>query len=108
VKRLERRMKVRYRKESCSIVMPITAGASRYWERLSVLGASNRRNREKRSAATLWRVAAWGLLGSDAVYADAVWEFRRKAAQPHLLFERAAQEAAHRVGLPAGRLLQSL
>ena len=48
------------------------------------------------------------LLGGDAVGAPAVRQLGRIDAQAHLLFERAAEEAAHRVSLPAGGLLQLL
>jgi hypothetical protein len=40
--------------------------------------------------------------------AGAIREFRGMDSQPHLLFQRAAQEATHGVSLPAGDLLELL
>ena len=47
-----------------------------------------------------------GLRGLNAVGAPAVLQLGRIDAQAHLLFERAAEEAAHRVSLPAGGLAE--
>ncbi len=49
-----------------------------------------------------------GLLGGEAVGALAVITLGGIDTQAHVLFQRAAQEAAHRVSLPVGGLLQLL
>jgi len=48
------------------------------------------------------------LLGDDTVVAITFLRFGRDDTQAHLLFDRAAQEAAHRMSLPAGGLAQLL
>ena len=47
-----------------------------------------------------------GLLGGNAIGAGAVGKFGGMDGQAHFCFERTAEEAAHRVRLPAGGLLQ--